>query len=608
MASIFDGSSTPAALTFQDIGNMYRVFLFDAKSPTDAGVLAACLEDYSSAEVQTTTDLKRAKLASALKNLASLIRTLNERYPASSSQYESLDHEIRFIQQDVNKIIRDIKAECQENLKQAITNLSKKIQAVVKSHFKDPLEVGNTLRKEATRQQELLKSGKLAGGFIGLYEIAFERPNLQSSVANNGIDRKFLTLFPRPLLTIIRSFFEKRSSTPREQGILQLQSLIKYVNLYKDSMRDLYLENSDTEYFISQVLALKETGEDLAKFYDRLKLSIVSLGEKSATSTSSSGIGLEQLESFIKEKAKEIHAATPAIMRGDNALIAKHVTGGFLNQQRHGQGALLSGDTTRGGDLFGDGIQENINLIIPLNEHSGLSLDTVENQRMQKACKEIGQKNVRNFYDHHQLVSARYTVRGSSLDSEEVTDPLQQASMTVSSLVGYELEEFARAKMLIGGLDIMQREELTPQMAKKVIFFGINHDIFSMKQILFLLTQYPKVLFDDETAQVLEAAEQRIFEKLEIQENKAGETSSPMSGPMSGSMSSPMSGAVSSSVPPSMNENVTKSSSSSSPGPIVGSPLRQTGRLPIALLLHMFRQQFLEKMEHEKKEGEGNNL
>jgi hypothetical protein len=145
-------------------------------------------------------------------------------------------------------------------------------------------------------------------------------------------------------------------------------------------------------------------------------------------------------------------------------------------------------------------------------------------------------------------------------------------------------------------------------MAKKVIFFGINHDIFSMKQILFLLTQYPKVLFDDETAQVLEAAEQRIFEKLEIQENKAGETSSPMSGPMSGSMSSPMSGAVSSSVPPSMNENVTKSSSSSSPGPIVGSPLRQTGRLPIALLLHMFRQQFLEKMEHEKKEGEGNNL
>lgn len=506
-------------ITFEGLGNLYRFFLFDRRDGTATAQLILCLQKFSEIE-QGSQEQQKDKLREAVSSLISVHQKILADYKDAGPHYVGSDREVRRFHTAGLEALTQIK----EMTRETLAPLIKKIMTVVRERFDQPAQVQEKLQTEATRQNDIIRytqseAMQFCTGLAGFYEIVFKRPYLQYTQANQGRSMDFIKSFPGHLDKVIRSFPEQGGLSQGEGGVA-LRSIIRQVAAHRDSLAPLYAPESEAEFFIGRLIAIKDDQQAQQELYDSLRKTVLDGCKKKASAMDQ--ISGEQVRAFFDEKAADIADALPDSLKAPNRAVAATIVNAFTKQQEHGQGALISGQlglTHYQSQLFGEGINWGAVHDIPVNPFSELNLDSLS-RTAKEAFKRHANNIVFQYYQNHLLNTTCLIAHGNSvIEENEITDPILHALTTVNSVIRHELAQYRREHLIIGELEPRQIENLTPQMAKKVVLFGIQHDMFSRPQCLALCRQYPSLASDpDITTAALESygrfrARQTVEEK-----------------------------------------------------------------------------------------------
>lgn len=420
-------------ITLHDVAHLYRFFTERGDGSNAANLKNAFVHLREAAEMEDGPG-KTAMVKTSVAFLAVTANDLRTNYAEETS----------------SELIQQMKALS----KDTFPGFIKQIAAIAKRHFPKPECV------------EWVLSGETFRGFTGLYGLVMKRADLQY---RHG----FLMTLPRPLSTIVKSFGKE---VPRGAGIEALKQLVLMLQKHKNAIAELC--NDDADDFVRAAAKLNK--DEIEPFYDRLLTCCMAESE-----------GGDVCEVVSTEAEKSV----PKIEMGENlAKLAKTRAEGFGHQKDHGGGAFLAGTYgvagrgTFSGQYFGHGILDDGGSS-PVNPFSAASLDQVDDP-VRKQLKEFGMNIVRAFYDRGELATRQAVVIDRTVKEIEVENPVHQAAMTVKTLIHYKLAEFERENHRLFGLDIDERERLTPRFAKEIILHGIRNRIFTVQQGAALVGRY----------------------------------------------------------------------------------------------------------------------
>lgn len=509
-------------ITFQGIAGVYR---FLTQHNPDYTVPSQALEDclthlYLFASEKASVDIKKLAIQRAIESFTSLIKEMQAHVPQSAFSYQGKNREIAQLTEDTAYFAGQVKGVTATNLQGVI----KQVREVAKTHFQGR-QIRETLQEEVRRQEELLRLPKLCEGFLGFYELVAKRYNLQYDLIGRGV-WKFLPTVATYTVKVIQSFTEKRESISENEGMTHLKTVIAQVSAHPE-LTGLCHQGSPVPFFIENLLTLQNDPAKIESLYKDLREEFRDQVRDVYFDPNPlvfNEVDSAKLLTFFDDKATEISARIPDDLVGTNRQIADQLVRAFQgHREAHGDGALLYG-TERPGVRFveqtiGEGIHDGGFNFVAANPFNGNQLDQLApNQKMREKAEELGQKLVNDYYNFRRLSEVNYTMHESIVEERPARDPIEQALSTIGAVINYEIEEYTKKyrhdHLIIGALPVAQIEAIRPQMAKKVILFGVRNDMFNKEQIVTALRACHLDKDDPEIAPVLEEARNRYLLRL----------------------------------------------------------------------------------------------
>ncbi|MBX7066801.1 MAG: hypothetical protein K1X28_06185 [Parachlamydiales bacterium] len=466
------------SLSFGEVVSAYRYLRNETGNAAAANRFAEFLELLGQATTQDTMKI-------AIKALINLSKFL----PLTGNTEIDLptNPTVRQLRQEGIDLVNQIKR-IQSN--DDISTLVKKVKEIAKKHFSAPAQAEPVLAEAARQQQNRLVGAKTIAGFVGLYELAFNRPH--SLRSDNALAARLKGMII-PLIRILQSFPQSGAQVGEAEALAHLGTLMTQIVANKDQFLALCEADSATAKMIGNLANFQGNADASKAFYRLLKNAAIQhcydLGICGSTMDT---VLPEHITQLFKEQSEVVAKLLPEHLQPDHAETGRIVAQGFKKQEDHGQGALLFGQlglNMHHEQFFGEGINWDPSFT-PIDPYSDISKDSIESDKAREIATKIGEDIAHGFYQNRQLAQHKYTITGDAVIAEPVNDPNAQALMTVNCLIQYELQRHVIEHGHLFGLDANQRLALAPEKAKKVILFGINNDVFSKDQVLLLLITY----------------------------------------------------------------------------------------------------------------------